>query len=319
MKLVDIGHLKGREGQAFRVGSKPAARVNYRKISKMTSLYQQIKTHHKESRILRDSFRSSLLSVLLGDLYFLAKNAGKDEPTDEEAIKRISKMISDASATVDLIKDVVKISELRKEIEILTPYIPVVEMLPYKELREEILGVALTEQDTKKVLGKVMKHFKGRKDVDMKTVQEIVKLITESESFRTLMFSEPLPYVKPDIQETHANLGKGELPFEPRGAMAELDYTQALQNISKEEITGYLGKVVERKVSEAAFIVESWKSHEEGDIAIISFVILDTEQGRTFKKILDEKLPVRLTADIVASLNPEKPEEFSSMYIVPRD
>ncbi len=286
----------------------------------MTSLYQQIKTHHKESRILRDNVRSTLLSVLLGDLYKTAKDAGKEEPTDDETIKKVGKMIADANDTIKLSSNADTVAKLQREVEVLTPYIPVVTMLPYKELREEILGVALTEQDTKKVLGKVMKHFKGRKDVDMKTVQEIVKLITESESFRTLMFSEPLPYVKPDIQETHANLGKGELPFEPRGAMAELDYSRALQNIGKEEITGYLGKDIERKVSEAAFMVEGFKiDHGDKDTFIITFVILDTEQGRVLKRILDEKLPIRLTADIVASLNPEKPEEFSSMHIVPRD
>lgn len=100
------------------------------------SLIDKVKADQLAARKARDQVAASLLTTLIGELTTIAKNAGREYPTDEEVTATIRKFLkSNAELRTHLI-DVALLATAKIEELILTSFLP-------KQMTEDELRVAV--------------------------------------------------------------------------------------------------------------------------------------------------------------------------------
>lgn len=148
------------------------------------SILSVIKEDNINSRKLRDSVKSSLLSTLYSEALNVGKNDGNRETTDKETLAVIKKFLDGVNFTIDTIDSVIsddKYTIAMKEREILTEYIEKFQpkQLTIEELTDIISGIAATLTDkSPKQMGFVMKKLKDSYD-GMYQGNEASKIVKE--------------------------------------------------------------------------------------------------------------------------------------------
>jgi uncharacterized protein YqeY len=121
------------------------------------TLVATIKSDQLSSRKARDNVKTALLTTLLGELQTLAKNSGREEPTDAQAVEVVKKFLKNngvAQAAASSATNRAYKEELEIEQFILQAYLP--KQLSEEELRALIKGFAAEGKD----IGDAMKTLK---------------------------------------------------------------------------------------------------------------------------------------------------------------
>ena len=148
------------------------------------SILSVIKDDNINSRKLRDTVKSSLLSTLYSEALNIGKNDGNRETTDKETLAVIKKFLDGVNFTIETIDSVIsddKYAIAMKEREILTEYIEKFQpkQLTIEELTDIISGIVATLTDkSPKQMGVVMKKLKDSYD-GMYQGNEASKLVKE--------------------------------------------------------------------------------------------------------------------------------------------
>lgn len=118
---------------------------------KMT-LIEQIKKDQLTARKNRDAVATSLLTVLMSEALMVAKNDGREAPTDEEVVASVRKFLK-GNAEVQLHAKDEALDIAKREAELLNGYLP-------KQLTEVELGGIITSLNEPN-MGKIMAHLKA--------------------------------------------------------------------------------------------------------------------------------------------------------------
>ena len=130
-------------------------------------LIKEIKNKQLQSRKNRDTFRTSILTTLLGEASIIGKNAGNRLTTDEECIKVIKKFIKNIKETIKV--KPVGSELLMKELDILSEFLD--DEVTDADLRNQIViiindlnsqGVPLNIGSVMKMLKSTISNFDGR-------------------------------------------------------------------------------------------------------------------------------------------------------------
>lgn len=147
------------------------------------SILSIIKEDSTNSRKLRDSVKSSLLSTLYSEALNVGKNDGNRETTDKETLAVIKKFLDGVLFTIETLQfnSDDKILVAIREKDILTEYIEKFQpkQLTIEELTDIISGIAATLTDkSPKQMGFVMKKLKDSYD-GMYQGNEASKIVKE--------------------------------------------------------------------------------------------------------------------------------------------
>jgi len=117
------------------------------------TLFEQIKKDKLDAFKHKNSLKKNVLNVLIGDLQNKSKN-----PSDDECIKTIKKIINGNKETVKLSTDENRINELNVETEYLDIYLP--KLFNENELTEIIEShIDACNYNSMKDMGKVMSYL----------------------------------------------------------------------------------------------------------------------------------------------------------------
>jgi uncharacterized protein YqeY len=145
------------------------------------SLIDTIKTDQVTARKNREEIKSSLLTTLLGEANMVAKNAGRDKPTDEEVqavVKKFLKGNLETQAAINKMRPTEpaldKIGNAIKEQAILESYLP--RQLGEQELTM-IVANAIASNEVEKNMGKLMAYLKAKfnGEYDGKLASAVIK------------------------------------------------------------------------------------------------------------------------------------------------
>lgn len=147
------------------------------------SILSVIKEDNINSRKLRDSVKSSLLSTLYSEALNVGKNDGNRETTDKETLAVIKKFLDGVLFTIETLQfnSDDKILVAIREKDILSTYIEKFQpkQLTIEELTDIISGIAATLTDkSPKQMGFVMKKLKDSYD-GMYQGNEASKIVKE--------------------------------------------------------------------------------------------------------------------------------------------
>lgn len=147
------------------------------------SILSVIKEDNINSRKLRDSVKSSLLSTLYSEALNVGKNDGNRETTDKETLAVIKKFLDGVNLTIETLQfnSDDKILVAIREKDILSTYIEKFQpkQLTIEELTDIISGIAATLTDkSPKQMGFVMKKLKDSYD-GMYQGNEASKIVKE--------------------------------------------------------------------------------------------------------------------------------------------
>lgn len=147
------------------------------------SILYVIKEDNINSRKLRDSVKSSLLSTLYSEALNVGKNDGNRETTDKETLAVIKKFLDGVLFTIETLQfnSDDKILVAIREKDILSTYIEKFQpkQLTTEELTDIISGIAATLTDkSPKQMGFVMKKLKDSYD-GMYQGNEASKIVKE--------------------------------------------------------------------------------------------------------------------------------------------
>lgn len=147
------------------------------------SILYVIKEDNINSRKLRDSVKSSLLSTLYSEALNVGKNDGNRETTDKETLAVIKKFLDGVNFTIETLQfnSDDKILVAIREKDILSTYIEKFQpkQLTIEELTDIISGIAATLTDkSPKQMGFVMKKLKDSYD-GMYQGNEASKIVKE--------------------------------------------------------------------------------------------------------------------------------------------
>lgn len=147
------------------------------------SILSVIKEDNINSRKLRDSVKSSLLSTLYSEALNVGKNDGNRETTDKETLAVIKKFLDGVLFTIETLQfnSDDKILVAIREKDILSTYIEKFQpkQLTIEELTDIISGIATTLTDkSPKQMGFVMKKLKDSYD-GMYQGNEASKIVKE--------------------------------------------------------------------------------------------------------------------------------------------
>lgn len=135
------------------------------------TLIATIKLEQLQARKTRDLVKGPLLTTLLGDLQTLAKNAGKEEPTEAEAVAVIKKFIKNALETLKVAES----DHVKQELAILESFLP--KQLSEDELRALITNFADEGLDIGDAMKRLKTQFAGMYDgaLASKLMKELLK------------------------------------------------------------------------------------------------------------------------------------------------
>lgn len=147
------------------------------------SILSVIKEDNINSRKLRDSVKSSLLSTLYSEALNVGKNDGNRETTDKETLAVIKKFLDGVLFTIETLQfnSDDKILVAIREKDILSTYIEKFQpkQLTIEELTDIISGISATLTDkSPKQMGFVMKKLKDSYD-GMYQGNEASKIVKE--------------------------------------------------------------------------------------------------------------------------------------------
>lgn len=147
------------------------------------SILSVIKEDNINSRKLRDSVKSSLLSTLYSEALNVGKNDGNRETTDKETLAVIKKFLDGVLFTIETLQfnSDDKILVAIREKDILSTYIEKFQpkQLTIEELTDIISGIAATLTDkSPKQMGFIMKKLKDSYD-GMYQGNEASKIVKE--------------------------------------------------------------------------------------------------------------------------------------------
>ena len=141
-------------------------------------LGEKLLADQKVAMKAKDSFRLSVIRMLRSELQnsAIAKNAPLDREEELAVLTREVKRRKDSMAEYEKSARQDLVNDLKKEIEILSTYLP--EQLSEEELEQMVLDViaekgAETMRDMGKVMGSLMPRVKGKADGDK--VRQIVE------------------------------------------------------------------------------------------------------------------------------------------------
>jgi uncharacterized protein YqeY len=136
------------------------------------SLIDKVKADQLAARKARDTVAASLLTTLLGEVTTLAKNAGREHPTDEEVSATIRKFLKSNTELQSHLIDVALLATAKLEAMLLTAFLP-------KQMSEDELRVAVKAivADGAANVGAVMGQLKAKHAglYDGKTASAIIK------------------------------------------------------------------------------------------------------------------------------------------------
>ncbi len=141
-------------------------------------LGEKLLADQKVAMKAKDSFRLSVIRMLRAELQnsSIAKNSPLDSDEELAVLTREVKRRKDSMAEYEKSARQDLVDDLKKEIEILSTYLP--EQLSEEELEQMVLDViaeksAETMRDMGKVMGSLMPRIKGKADGDK--VRQIVE------------------------------------------------------------------------------------------------------------------------------------------------
>lgn len=139
-------------------------------------LVKRIKTEQMISRKARNTFRTGVLTTLLGEVSKIGKDAGNRDTTDEESIRVIKKFVKNIKDTLNLTDT--NSEALNNELLILDEFLP--DEMSDEDVRLNVNMIIHEMQNDdsnpKIVIGPIMKIFKERfKNFDGKTVSSIIR------------------------------------------------------------------------------------------------------------------------------------------------
>jgi len=100
------------------------------------SLIDKVKADQLAARKARDAVAASLLTTLIGEVTTIAKNAGREFPTDEEVTATIRKFLKSNTELQGHLIDVALLATAKIEALLLTSFLP--KQLTEDELRQVI-------------------------------------------------------------------------------------------------------------------------------------------------------------------------------------
>lgn len=139
-------------------------------------IVEDIKRAQISARKARDSFKTGVLTTLLGEVEKIGKDAGNRKTTDEESIRVIKKFVKNINETLKLTDR--NNTALNQELEVLSEFLP--DEISDEDLRNQIVIIInemkMDESNPKIVIGPVMKILKSRVDnFDGKTASTIIR------------------------------------------------------------------------------------------------------------------------------------------------
>lgn len=109
--------------------------------------------------------------------------------------------------------------------------------------------------------------------------------------------------------------------FEPRGCLAQVNYTEAVNafeaNKESEIINGFVGKESSALKDVACVLKDCSLNQETGGINFTIDILSETPNGAILLQLIEMDAKMRLTADVALNDAGDKALSFSSIYFVP--
>jgi len=121
------------------------------------SLIDKVKADQLAARKARDQVAASLLTTLIGELTTVAKNAGREYPTDEEVTAVIRKFLKSNTELQTHLIDVAMLATAKIEALLLSSFLP--KQMSEDELREAVKAIVA---DGASNVGAVMGQLKAK-------------------------------------------------------------------------------------------------------------------------------------------------------------
>lgn len=136
------------------------------------SLIDRLRADQLAARKAKNDIARSLLTTLLGETTTIAKNAGRDNPTDDEVTAVVRKFLK-GNAEVQLhLKDEIDLAVARTEADLLNVYLP--KQLTEQELRDAVIAaIAGGAANVGAIMGVLKTNFAGL--YDGKLASSIIK------------------------------------------------------------------------------------------------------------------------------------------------
>lgn len=112
------------------------------------ALIDTIKADQRSARMARNAVSANLLTTLLGEVGTVAKNAGREQPTDEEVTALLKKFVKNTQEMIKLADS----DTSRAELAILESYLP--KQLTTDEIKKILITAAVANK------GAAMKFLK---------------------------------------------------------------------------------------------------------------------------------------------------------------
>jgi uncharacterized protein YqeY len=139
-------------------------------------IIEDIKTKQVKSRISRDSFRTGILTTLLGEVEKIGKDSGNRPTNDDESYRVIKKFIKNINETLKLTDRNSEV--LKKELKVLNEFMP--DETSDEDIKSEIFKIIQEmkndESNPRIVIGPIMRQLKLKfENFDSKNASIIIK------------------------------------------------------------------------------------------------------------------------------------------------
>jgi uncharacterized protein YqeY len=137
------------------------------------SLFESIKANQLTARKAKDDITRSLLTTLMSEALMVAKNDGREAPTDDEVVAVVRKFLKGNTEVQSLLThDLEGLSVAKREAELLSVYLP--QQLTEDQIRSHVraaIGGGLTNVGL--IMGHLKYNFAGM--YDGKTASKVIK------------------------------------------------------------------------------------------------------------------------------------------------